>query len=93
MVALEGARRLGLVEDARARPYELLVKLPLMIAAQPALTIQGLEPPSALVDSVEGAQAAAHLSALAKELHGAQGSLGFGRPVGRVVGLVQVLHR
>jgi hypothetical protein len=92
VVALEGARGLCFVEDARARPDELLVELPLVIAAQPALAIQRLQPPPALVDPVERAQAAAHLSALAEQLHGAQGALGLGRPVRRVVRLVQVMQ-
>jgi hypothetical protein len=93
VVALKGARRFRFVKYPRARPDELLVELPLMIAAQPALTVQGLEPPAALIDPVKRAQAAAHLPALAKLLHGAQGPLGLGRPMRRVVGLVQVLQR
>jgi len=93
MIALKGAGRFGLVEDPRARPDELLVELPLMIAAQPALAIQCLEAAPALLDPIKRAHAAAHLSALAKLLHGAQRALGLRWAVGGIVGLVQVLQR
>jgi hypothetical protein len=92
VVALKGARRLGFVKDSGTRPDELLVELFLMVAAQPALAIQGLQPPPALTDPIERAQTAAHLSALAEELHGAHGALGLRRAMRRVVRFVHGLQ-
>ena len=93
MVSLKRARRLGLVEYSRARPNKLLVELPLMIAAQPPLSVQGLEPPAALIDPVERAQAGPRAPSLAKVLHRAEQPLGFRRTVRDVVCGVQMLQR
>lgn len=91
MIALKGARWLGLVENARTGPNELLVELPLMIAAQPALTIQGLQAPATLIDAIKRTQTATHAPALAKLLHGTQHSLGLGRLVRGVVCGIEML--
>ena len=93
VVALEGARRFRFVKYPRARPDELLVELPLMIAAQPPLSVQGLEPPAALIDPVERAQAGPRAPSLAKVLHRAEQPLGFRRTVRDVVCGVQMLQR
>jgi hypothetical protein len=92
VVALKGAKGLCLVKDARACSDELLVKLTLMVAAQPALAVQGLEPASALVDSVERAHADSHTPALAEVFHRAHDPIGFGWAVRGVVCEVKVLE-
>jgi hypothetical protein len=93
MVALECARGLGLVKDAGACPDELLVKLALVVAAVPALPVEGLERPAALRDAVERARVAHDAAALIEELHGAEGPLGLGWPVRGLVRGVEVVER
>ena len=88
MVALEHARGFCLVEDARACSDELLVKLALVVAAVPALAIQGFQRAPAFLDSVERAHAAAHGSSLHELLHGAERAFG-GR--GAMTRLVRVV--
>jgi hypothetical protein len=93
MVALERARGFGLVKYAGACSNELLVKLALMVAAVPALPVEGLERPAALRDAVERAGVAHDAASLIEELHGAEGPLGLGWPVRGLVHGVEVVER
>ena len=93
VVALEDAWWFRLVEYARARPDELLVELPLVVAAIPALAVQRLQRAPAFLDPVKRAHASARGSALHKLFHCAQGLLRRRGPVGRFVGVVEGLER
>ena len=92
VVALEDAGRLRLVEDARARPNELLVELPLVVAAVPSLAVQCLQRAPAFLDPVERAHAATHLAPVCELLHGAERALRRRRTVACFVGVVEVLE-
>ena len=92
MVALERARRLGLVKDACARPDELLVELALVVAAVPSLPVEGLERPSALRDAVERARVSHDPSALIEHLHGAERPFWLGWSIRGLVGGVDVVE-
>ena len=73
MIALEHARRFRLVKYARTGPNELLVKLPLVVAAIPAASVQCLKPLSTHVYPVESAGCFHHPLPLAAETtHGRQ---------------------
>ena len=70
VVSLKGAGGFCLVKYSGTRSYKLLVKLPLVIASIPALSIEGLQRSSAVNDAVEGAHPVRDPSALVEGLHG-----------------------
>jgi len=92
VVSLEDARGLRLVEYARARSDELLVELPLVVAAVPPLPVQCFKAPSAFLDPVEGAHALACQPSSGELLHGAECSLRRRRAVVGLVCVVKVLE-
>ena len=85
MVSLECACWLRLVKDSGARPDELLVKLPLVVAAVPALAVKGFQGTSAVGDAVKRAHSVRQPSALVEGFHAAQNSLGLGWLIGGLV--------
>ena len=78
MVALKGAVGFCLVKDARTRANKLFMKLSLMVAAIPSLSIQRLECPSALPYPVKCVYIAAYPPAFVELLHGREHALRFG---------------
>ena len=93
VVSLKGAGRLRLVKDSGAGSDELLVELPLVGAAVPALTVESFQGAPAVSDAVEGAHSVRDSPSLVEGLHAAQDSLGLGWLVAGLVRSVQVLKR